>query len=166
MTDSIALICNEYKIKCKHMINRNQQVNTKVGRAHQTIGNLLCIFNISTIKLDQDNPWGGILSAVIFALWSTIHTTHKATSMQLVFGRDAMQSITHLVNWHYIQDHPQKIIKKNNKWKNVKWKLHKYHINDKVMIKNNQKLKYRTNMHSRPYQITKGQDNCTVPVES
>eukprot|EP00957_Ditylum_brightwellii_P205133 15342448-Ditylum_brightwellii.AAC.1 len=99
------------------------------------------MFKSYTTKLDPDDPWGSILSTVMFALWPTIHMTHKTTHMQLIFGKDAMLN------------------------GNVKWKLHKYHINNKVMIKNNQKLKYRTNTYSRPYQITKVHDNVTVCVK-
>eukprot|EP00957_Ditylum_brightwellii_P025655 1939698-Ditylum_brightwellii.AAC.1 len=64
-------------------------------RSHQTIGNLLCTLKIGTAKLDPDNPWGRLLSTVMFALCVTIHTTHEATPMQLVFGRDAILNITY-----------------------------------------------------------------------
>eukprot|EP00957_Ditylum_brightwellii_P125294 9549968-Ditylum_brightwellii.AAC.1 len=149
MKDFITLIWDEYGIKHKPITTRNPQVNSIVERAHQTIGNLLRTFEPGSAKLDPKDPWSGILSAVMFALRSTIHTTHKATPMQLVFRRDAMLNATHVSNWLFIQEHWQKIIKKNNEQENVKRRLHEYHANDKVMIKNDQKLKYRTNAYSR-----------------
>eukprot|EP00957_Ditylum_brightwellii_P199100 15176707-Ditylum_brightwellii.AAC.1 len=69
--DFIALICNEYGIKQKPTTTRNPQTNAIVERSHQTIGNLICTFKMGTAELDKDNPLGGILNTVMFALWST-----------------------------------------------------------------------------------------------
>ena len=38
--------------------------------------------------------WSGILSALGFAMRSTVHTTNRATATQLVFGRDAMLNVS------------------------------------------------------------------------
>eukprot|EP00957_Ditylum_brightwellii_P150660 11471236-Ditylum_brightwellii.AAC.1 len=67
MKDFIALIHDEYRIKHKPITTRSLQANSIVG-AHQTIDNLLHKFEISTAKLDPDNPWSGILSAAMFVL--------------------------------------------------------------------------------------------------
>eukprot|EP00957_Ditylum_brightwellii_P068734 5217529-Ditylum_brightwellii.AAC.1 len=98
MEDFITLIQDEYRIKHKPITTRNSQVNSIVERSHQTIGNLLHIFKPGSAKLDSKDPMSGILSIIIFALQSIIHTTHKATPMQLVFGRDAMLNAMHLAN--------------------------------------------------------------------
>ena len=37
--------------------------------------------------MDEIDPWSGILSAAMFALRSTYHTTLEATPMQLVFKK-------------------------------------------------------------------------------
>eukprot|EP00957_Ditylum_brightwellii_P096688 7364058-Ditylum_brightwellii.AAC.1 len=50
------------------------------------------MFKTGTAKLDPEDPWGGILSTVMLVLWSTIHTTHMATPMQLAFGRGNAKS--------------------------------------------------------------------------
>eukprot|EP00957_Ditylum_brightwellii_P091519 6969460-Ditylum_brightwellii.AAC.1 len=104
MKDFITLIWDEYRINCKPIIIRNHQANSIIERAHQTIGNLLHIFEPGSAKLDPEDLLSGILSTVMFALWSTIYTTHKATSMKLVFGRDAMLNNMHFDNWHFIQE--------------------------------------------------------------
>eukprot|EP00957_Ditylum_brightwellii_P187455 14276268-Ditylum_brightwellii.AAC.1 len=90
MKDFIALIHGKCGIKQKPITTRNSQANAIVERAHQTIGDLLCTFEIDAAKLDPDNPWGGILSAVLFTLQSIAHMAHKATPIQLIFGRDNM----------------------------------------------------------------------------
>ena len=60
------------------------------------------IFNREDI--DEDNPWAGILTATMFGVRSTYHTTLQATPMQLVFGRDAIMPITHRAEWKLIKD--------------------------------------------------------------
>ena len=47
-------------------------------------------FEINNQSMDRKDPWSGILHAVMFAIRATLHTTLKATPMQLVFGRDAI----------------------------------------------------------------------------
>ena len=54
--------------------------------------------------LDQEDPWSGILTAIIFGLRSTFHSTLKATPMQLVYGRDTILPIFHQADWKYIKD--------------------------------------------------------------
>ena len=46
--------------------------------------------------------WDGILSAAMFALRATYHTTLQATPMQLVFGRDAILNTQFKANWKLI----------------------------------------------------------------
>eukprot|EP00957_Ditylum_brightwellii_P131250 10010269-Ditylum_brightwellii.AAC.1 len=65
--------------------------------------------------------------------------------MQLVFGQDAWLNVMHLANWQYLQDNQQKLIGKNIVQENAKQILHEYKVNGKVMVKNDQQLKYRTN---------------------
>eukprot|EP00957_Ditylum_brightwellii_P156363 11901244-Ditylum_brightwellii.AAC.1 len=103
---------DEYGIRRKPITTTNPQANSIVERSHQTIGNLLCTFEPGSANLDPKDPWSGILSTIMFALWSTIHTTHKATPMQLVFGKGAMLNITHVANWQFIQECQKNLIKK------------------------------------------------------
>ena len=60
-------------------------------------------------NMDEEDPWSGILAAVMFALRSTYHTTLEATPMQLVFGRDAMLPILHKADWKYIKEKKQRL---------------------------------------------------------
>eukprot|EP00957_Ditylum_brightwellii_P165131 12572693-Ditylum_brightwellii.AAC.1 len=99
MKDFITLVRDEYGIKCKPITTINSQANSIVERAHQTIGNLIHMFKPGSAKLDSEDPWSGILSALMFAMQSVIHMTHKATPMKLVFRRGVMLNATHLANW-------------------------------------------------------------------
>eukprot|EP00957_Ditylum_brightwellii_P110471 8425013-Ditylum_brightwellii.AAC.1 len=85
-------------MKQKSITTRNPQAKSIVERGHQTIGNLQCMFKLSTAKLDPEDPWGGILSAVMFAPRLMIHMTNKANPMQLLFGRDAMMNAMYPAN--------------------------------------------------------------------
>eukprot|EP00957_Ditylum_brightwellii_P062189 4719619-Ditylum_brightwellii.AAC.1 len=68
LKDSIVLVCDKCGIKQKLITTGNSQTTSMVERAHQIIGNLLHIFEIGKPKLDPDNPYGGILWAVMLAL--------------------------------------------------------------------------------------------------
>ena len=46
-------------------------------------------------NLDEGDPWSRILSAVMFAMRSSFHTTLETTPIQLVFGRDTILPIIH-----------------------------------------------------------------------
>ena len=88
------MIEKDYGITFWPITTQNPQENFILERAHQTISKILRIFQVNTSELDLDDPWSGILSAVIFAMQSTVHTTTQATSMQLVFDRDAIMNLT------------------------------------------------------------------------
>ena len=64
-----------------------------VERAHKTIQNLLKSQEIKDKRDLPNGSWDGIISAVNFAMRSTVHTTTKATPSQLVFRRDAMLNV-------------------------------------------------------------------------
>ena len=69
------MMANDYRIPCNSTSVRNPQANAVVERVHQTIGNIICTFNIHQTDLDNENPWEGILSSTMFAIRSTVHTT-------------------------------------------------------------------------------------------
>ena len=93
MVEVISLLRNNYNITCRLMTTRNSQANAILEQAHQTIGNTIRSFQLEKAKLNMDDPWEGILSAVIFTMRSTVHTTLGTTPMQLVFGQDAILNL-------------------------------------------------------------------------
>eukprot|EP00957_Ditylum_brightwellii_P031335 2375261-Ditylum_brightwellii.AAC.1 len=49
--------------------------------------------------MDEEDPWTGVLGAVMFAKRATILSTSRATPAKLVFGRDTMLNVQHEANW-------------------------------------------------------------------
>jgi hypothetical protein len=100
---------------------QNQQVNAFIERAHQTLGNLIRSFQLQDKPYyDPDDPFGGILAAVAFAIRSTYHMTLQAMPGQLIFGRDMVLNAQHLTYWTAIKARKQQIICKNNRIENSK----------------------------------------------
>ena len=114
------MIEKEYRITRRPITTRNLQANSILERVHQTIINILRTFQVNNFELELDEPWSRILSAVIFAMQSTVHTTTQATPMQLVFGRDAIMNLTFDANWQLIKMQKQEAINKNNAKENSK----------------------------------------------
>ena len=78
---------------------------------HQTLGNLIRSLELQTNPyLDEEDPWTGILAAVMFALQSTCHTTLHAMHGQLVFSRDMVLNIQYQADWVAIKAHKQELI--------------------------------------------------------
>ena len=115
MAEVITLLRDEYDVKRKPITTRNPQENAILEQAHQTIGNIIRTFQLDKAELDMDDPWEGILAAVIFALQSTVHTTLGATPMQLVFGCDAILNLLHEANWYLIKHRKQEQINKKQR---------------------------------------------------
>ena len=91
-------------VKVKPITTRNPQANAIVERVHQTIGNMIRTFELyDNDGIDDDDPWSGILAAVMAAVRSTYSTTTQAMPMQLVFGRDAIINAKFIADWDYIR---------------------------------------------------------------
>ena len=131
-------------------------------RAHQTIGNILRTFQLNNHELKD--AWDGILSAVIFAMRSTVHTTLQATPMQLVFGRDAIMNLTFNANWQLIKQRKQMLINQNNAKENSKRIPHQYKPEDLVLVKNEQSTKFGKDAYNGPWTIQEVRNNGTVKI--
>lgn len=162
MAEFSEMLINDYGVKKKPITKRNPQANAIVERVHQTIGNMIRTFQLH--ESEEENPLDGILNAVAFAVRATVHTTTKATPMQLVFGRDAIMNIQFRADWKLITDRKQKLIKQNNKRENAKRLLHTYNVGDEVLIKQDQNTKFGTNPYKGPHVVTEVRNNGTVRV--
>jgi hypothetical protein len=163
MAEFSAMLENDYGIKKRPITKRNPQANAIVERVHQTIGNMIRIFQVQ--NMDEEDPWTGILNAVAFAIRATVHTTTQATPMQLVFGRDAVLNIQFQANWKLIKDRKQRLINQNNKRENSKRIPHLYKVGDEILIKQDQNSKFGSNPYKGPYIITEVRNNGTVRVK-
>ena len=115
--------------------------------------------------IDDDDPWSGILAAVMAAVRSTYSTTTQATPMQLVFGRDAIINTKFIAHWDYIRQCKQNIIHNNNERENAKRIPHTYQIGDRIMLKKYNQHKYGGPEYEGPYAITTLNDNGTVRIQ-
>ena len=88
MAKLATMLKEDYGITCKPITMRNLQENSILVQANQTISNILHTFQVNNSKLELKDPLKEILSAVIFAMESTVHTATQATPMQLVFVRE------------------------------------------------------------------------------
>ena len=100
-------------------------------RVHQGIGNIIQTFELESKYVDED-PWKGILSATVFAVRATFHTTLRNTPGQQFFGRDMIFNIKHEANWEFILEQTQ-LIEKSNNAENAKSIPHSCSIGDKVL---------------------------------
>jgi hypothetical protein len=164
MGDFARMVAKDYGIERKGITVRNPQANAIIERIHQTIGNIIRTFEIqSSDDLDENDPWSGILSATMFAIRATFHTTLQATPAQLVFGRDAIMNTKFEANWHLIKNNKQKLIQINNKKENNKRLYHEYKVNDRVLSESKPSLaKFGQAIWDGPYEIVKVNDNGTV----
>ena len=157
----------DYGVKKRPTTTRNPRANAILERSHQTLGNMLRTFEIHKDKEITKETIKGMLSAIMFAMQATVHTTNQATPMQLVFGRDALMNIKFKADWKYIKQRKQEIIKKNNKRENQNRIPHTYQIGDQVLldIRYTSKSKYGINPFDGPFTVKHVNDNGTVVLQ-
>jgi hypothetical protein len=165
MGEFTRMIEKDYGIKKKPITTRNPQANSILERIHQTIGNMVRTFQINKADLDENDPWSGILAAVMFATRATYHTTTQATPTQLVFGRDAILNTKFEANWRYIRQRKQELINQNNQRENKKRIPHQYKIGDKVLYRIESLAKYSGDPYEGPYEIVHVNTNGTVRLK-
>ena len=73
----------DYDLTKKPIAVRNPQANSTVERVHQTMGNMMRTFDIPSTETCADQIVG-TFAAVACRIHSTIHTTTRATPMQLI----------------------------------------------------------------------------------
>ncbi len=66
----------DYGITKRPTTTRNPQANAILERSHQTLGNMLRTFEIHKEKEITEENLSGILSAIMFAMRATVHTTN------------------------------------------------------------------------------------------
>ena len=164
MAEFSAMVKNDYGITVKAITTRNPQANAILERIHATIGNIIRTHQVLDLELDEEDPWSGILAAAMYATRATIHTTLRATPMQLVFGRDAVLNTKFEADWKYIRDRKQKLIEQNNKRENAKRTIHEYQIGNRVLVAAKLDGKYQGDLWDGPYVIALVNNNGTVSL--
>jgi len=157
---------DDYGLKRKPITTRNPQANAMIERAHQTLGNIIRMFTTNDeVELDAQDPWSGILAAAQFAMRATVHTTLKASPMQIVFGRDAMFNIPFTANWQQIKKRKQTLINKNNQRENKRRRKYEYSVQDKVLIEARTSDKYSKPTWQGPYVVVRVNNNGTLRIQ-
>ena len=160
------MIKEDYGIKRRPTTSNNPQANAILECIHQVIGNMIKTFEVYNREdLDQEDPWSRMLTAIMFGLRSTFHSTLKATPMQLVYARDATLPIFHQADWKFIKDTKQKMIDINNKRENSKRIDQEYKINNQVMVKRFKKTKHGEREYDGPYPIIQVNNNGTIRIQ-
>ena len=150
---------------CRHLTkDEKHQLHAIVEHVHQMLRNLIRSFKLQDNPyLDSDDLWSGILTAALFAMCSTYHTTLHAMPGQLMFGRDMILNTQYLADWTAIKAHKQQI-HKNNIIENSKHIPHQYKVGDKVMLENHCANKYEQ-PYKGPYLVTQVNTNGTVHLK-
>ena len=81
--------------------------------------------------------------------------------MQLVFGRDDILNIKHVVDWEQIWQRKQLRINHNNKRENMRQNNQQYKVGDKILVKRKKNSKHELEFMG-PFPITQINDNGTV----
>jgi hypothetical protein len=61
-----------------------------VHRVHQTLGNMICTYELENFEFDYNDPWSQILANCAWTIRSTVHSILNATPAQIMFGRDML----------------------------------------------------------------------------
>lgn len=167
MAEFAEMIDNDYGIIKRPITVRNPQANSVIEQVHQTIGNMLRTFKLYDKEdWDEKDPWSGILSAIMFAMRATYHTTTQASSMQLIFSRDAVMNLKFNADWNFIKERKQQLIKQNNHRENSKRIPHVYQVGDKVLLEQVRKTKHGEHHYDGPYRVIEhNQENGTVTIQ-
>ena len=165
MAEVISLLCNNYNITHRPITTKNPQANKTLEQAHQTIRNIICSFQLNKAKVNMDDPWEGILLAVIFAMQSTVQTTLGTTPIQLVFGQDAILNLLHKANWQLIKLCKQELMDRKNKKENKKCVDYTYTLGKLVLVKNKQTTKFGKDTYQGPWEITAVNGNGTLSIK-
>ena len=93
---------------------------------------------------------------------ATVHTTTRATPMQLVFGQDALTNVQFQADWDYIKARKTKVILQNNQKENAKRLPYTYTVGELVVVMQHQHRKYGLPKYFGPYTVDHVYENSTV----
>ena len=101
MAEFAKMCQNNYGLKRKPLTTKILQSNAIIKQIYQIIGDTIRTFDVSNTV--NKYTWSGILAATMFSVCATYHPTLQASPMKLVFGRDAILNIKHVVDWEHSQ---------------------------------------------------------------
>jgi hypothetical protein len=159
-------LVDNYGIKKKNSTRFNPQSNGIVESVLLTINDSLRTAQIDGREMDEKDPWGQFLSSTAYEICSTFNTTIKATSGQLVFGRDMVLPIKFMAGWGEIEQQRQKEMGRNNRRENSSRINHDYIVGYKVLLKKPGKhLRELEAPRTGPHTVTAIYTNGTVRIK-
>ena len=156
---------DSYGIKRIPTTIKNPAANM-VERVHQTLGNLLRVYELEKFEFPKGDPWSNILASAAWAIRSTIHTTLGATPGQLIYGRDMLFDLSFKANWHEIRQRKKQRIEESNKKENSKRIPHTYRVGDLVSKDRNVIQPKLHKPRDGPYRIEKVYTNGVVKIRN
>jgi transposase InsO family protein len=147
-------LLDSYGIQSKCTTVKNPQANSTLERMHQVLGNNLRTLELENRRLDDVDPFAGVIANTAFALRATIHTTLEASPAQLVYGRDMIIHTQFVADWARIRDRQRQLTVRDNARENKTRHRHHYRVGDRVLIRRDEiGPKMRIPTHG-PYTIT------------
>ena len=116
--------------------------NTISEHIHQVLGNIVRNFNVQQTYLDKNDLWADILDASEFANGSTTSRQKGYSPGQLIFGRDMILPIKHMVDWELIRQRKQTQINRDNSRENKYIVEYDHNIGYKSMLTDHTAYKY------------------------
>ena len=154
---------DSYGIKRVPTTIKNPAANM-VERVHQTLGNLLRVYELEEYEFPRGDPWSNILASAAWAIRSTFHTTLGATPGQLVYGRDMLFDLAFKANWKEIKERKRSRIEDSNQRENAKRIRHTYKVGDLVSKDRNQIQPKLHRPRDGPYIIEKVYSNGILKI--
>ena len=121
-------------------------------------------FNVQQTYIDKNDSWAGILSTSAFAIISTTSRQKVYSPGKLLFGRDMILPIKHMVDRELIRQQKQTKINRYNACNNKHRVDYEYKVRDKFMLTNHTAYKYET-PYEGPFVITQCFTNVTVNLQ-
>ena len=135
-----------------------------VERVHQTLGNLIRVYELEEYDFPRGDPWSNILASAAWAIRSTFHTTLGATPGQLIYGRDMLYDLSFKANWNDIKQRKQSRIEDSNQKKKQKRIPHIYKVGDLVTKDRNMIQPKLHRPRDGPYEIEKVYSNGILKI--
>jgi hypothetical protein len=135
-----------------------------VERVHQTLGNLLRVYELEEYEFPRGDPWSNILASAAWAIRSTYHTTLGATPGQLIYGRDMLFDLAFKANWKNIEERKRTRIQDSNERENAKRIRHTYKVGDLVSKDRNQLQPKLHRPRDGPYTVEKVYSNGILKI--
>jgi hypothetical protein len=145
----------------------NPTANAICERMHQTVANSIRTSIYEHHPTSYEEFYDIVetaLAAAIYALRTTINISLNTTPGALTFHRDMLLDIPIHADLQRIQQHRQQLVNRNAYRHNLHRHQHTYHINDLVLILQDNPSKLEARYHG-PYTILQVHNNGTVTLQ-